>query len=125
VAVEYVLSRGQADRGDYVVAGTVGALPGGLGARGMLNLGSKLSKLRYFSRPAGDRLGTIGMGLVHPSSGLRQELQPDIQSVNSMTISSRGVVSILAVAGHHPPVNPYGAPRHKPSREHLGINRGE
>ena len=68
VAVEFVLSRGQADRGDYVVAGTVGALPGGLGAKGILNLGQKLSKLRYFSYSAGDRLATIGMGVVHPSS---------------------------------------------------------
>ena len=81
VAVEFVLSRGQADRDDYVVAGTIGALPGGLGARGMLNLGSKLSKLRYFKREAGDRLATIGMAVVHPSS--RIFLGPEIVGITS------------------------------------------
>ena len=81
VAVEYVLSRGQADRDDYVVAGTVGALPGGLGAKGIIKLGQKLSKLRYFSYSAGDRLATIGMGVVHPSS--KMFLGPEIVGITS------------------------------------------
>lgn len=70
VVTGHVLRGGESSERQIAADAMLGALPVGLGLRGATQLASKASKLRYFSRAAGDRLRHIPLYFTHPGSAM-------------------------------------------------------
>lgn len=79
VVTGHVLRGGESTERQIAADAMLGALPVGLGLRGATQLASAASKLRYFSRAAGDRLRHIPMYFTHPGSAMY--IGPQMQAI--------------------------------------------